>query len=62
MMIARRLGGGDETYYTYVEEPACAGLRADDDPNMRRGSLPTKVALDLEFGIIPYWIWDRYDE
>jgi len=26
MMISRRLGGGDEAYYTYVEE-------ADDDAN-----------------------------
>jgi hypothetical protein len=37
-MISRRLGGGDEAYYIYVEE-------ADDDPGMRRGSLPTKIAL-----------------
>jgi hypothetical protein len=37
-MILKRLGGGDETYYTYVEE-------SDNDPDMRRASLPTKIAL-----------------
>jgi hypothetical protein len=41
MMIPRRPGGGDEAYYTYVEE-------ADNDPGIRRALLPTKVALDWE--------------
>ena len=31
MMIPRRPGGGDEAYYTYVEEA--------DDPGLRRGRL-----------------------
>jgi len=31
MMISRRLGGGDEAYYTYVEEA--------DDPGLHRGRL-----------------------
>jgi hypothetical protein len=34
----RRLGGGDEAYCTYVEE-------TDNDPCIRRATLPTKIAL-----------------
>jgi hypothetical protein len=37
-MILRRLGGGDEAYYIYVEE-------ADKNPGIRRALLPTKIAL-----------------
>jgi hypothetical protein len=43
-MILRRLGGGNEAYFTrvtfrlYVEE-------ADKEPGMRRVALPTKIAL-----------------
>jgi len=40
MMISRRLGGGDEAYYPYVEEA--------DDPAYAGQAVPTKIALDLE--------------
>jgi hypothetical protein len=37
--ILRWLGGGDEAYYTYVEEA--------DNPGLRRGqAVPTKIALN----------------
>jgi hypothetical protein len=39
-MILRRLGGGDEAYYTYVEEA--------DNPD---ASGPTKIALLVKIGI-----------
>ena len=38
-MIPRRIGGGDEAYYTYVEEA---------DPHVwGHATTPTKVVLDL---------------
>jgi len=39
-MISRRLRGGDEAYYLYVEEA--------DDPLGRGRVTPTKVALEVE--------------
>ena len=39
--ITRRQGGGEEAYFTYVEE-------ADDAPGIRRAALPTKLAKESE--------------
>jgi len=41
-MIPRRLGGGDEAYYTYVEE-------ADDDAN--KGSAEFGIVIKLPLAI-----------
>ena len=51
MMILRRLGGGDEVYYThvnfrlYVEEP--------DDPGLRRGIPNRGINIVYKFILSP---------